>query len=813
MCEAPESYPIHAAKRERCVSVQPQVMTDPRRVRLNDWHRLIALMLIGVFFAQAVVTAPQLSLTADEPVYMGAGYAFLRTADLRMATAAQHPPLMQELVALPLLLQPGPQLAQVPGWDTSEMARFAPSFVAWYGDELDAATFAARIPVVWVALLWAAFLFRWAADCFGPWGGIVALTMFTFDPNILAHSTLATNDVGFAAFSLITLFAVDRLRRRASWRYVMLAGLALGASLSAKSSGFFTALTLVALLPLWALIRRDRRAHHLVRAGLHLALILCVGIAVLWATYGFEIRPVAVGRTPVPMATQWEVWREMREHLNTGHTAYLMGQVSEAGWSTYYPVAFALKTPLLTLALLAMGLVKGVTAGPRRWLAMLPLWLYSGGYVAAALLSSVSTGYRFLLPVVPLGFILIAGLFHRDGMQKLPSPTLRWGGWMVLALMGLATSLRSYPDYIAYFNLLAGGPGGGHRYLVDSNLDWGQSFKRLENDLARQGVERVWLSYYTYTDPALYGVEYQPIAPSPDALSVLPSRFNPAPGIYAIGATTLQGVMMVDPDSYDWFRNKEPVSRPGVAMFVYEVPPRDRQPAWLAQCTVPVVPLTSEAATEGFGQRALRLVTFDCTSAWLYPGGARTPGWYALFRDTANDDDPFIQARLATASLSYEQRRASALPPFAIYEQSSLPTPQPSTPASSVEVGHLSFLDAVFGSQGPWQVGQTVEMETWWRVDSLPARPLSILMHLVGPENTIVAIGDGLGVPIEQWQEGDVIVQRHSLELPADAPPGEYSPMTGVYWLDTLERWEIEGEAEPVEDRLTLPSISVEAAR
>ena len=175
------------------------------------WQRWTAIGLMAVFFVQLVTALPRLSLTADEPVYVGAGYAFLRSGDLRMATAAQHPPLMQELVALPLLLQPGPTLEELEGWNTTEMVRFAPAFVAWYGDALDAATFAARVPVVVLALLWAAFLFRWATDWFGPWGGLVALTLFVFDPNILAHATLATNDVGFAAFSFIALFAAKRL--------------------------------------------------------------------------------------------------------------------------------------------------------------------------------------------------------------------------------------------------------------------------------------------------------------------------------------------------------------------------------------------------------------------------------------------------------------------------------------------------------------------------------------------------------------------------------------------------------------------------
>ena len=774
---------------------------------MTKWQRLIAVTLLTLFFVQAVTAIPQLSLTADEPVYMGAGYAFLRSGDLRMATSAQHPPLMQELVALPLLLQPGPELSALEGWDTAEMARFAPAFVAWYGDALDAATFAARVPMVLVALLWAAFLFRWASDWFGPWGGVVALALFVFDPNILAHATLATNDVGFAAFSFIAVFAAVQFVKSQSWRYLVLAGLALGASLSSKSSGFFTALVLATLLPLSALFGGKGRARRVVRAVLQLLLILLLGLLVLWATYGFESRPV-------PMATHWEVWSEMRDHLKGGHTAYLMGQIGDTGWLAYYPLAFVLKTPPATLVLLTLALVtfaiRHLPFAIRHSQfttrnSQLAMCIYLGGYVAAALLSNVNTGYRFLLPILPFCYLLIASLTT----ARITHHALRIPFYALLSCSIIGT-LHIHPHYLTYFNFLAEGPAGGHRYLVDSNLDWGQSFQALKAYLDKQGIEQVWLSYYTYADPALYGINYQPIAPAPVAPSVLPSRFDPAPGTYAIGATTLQGVMLVDPDTYDWFRHRDPIGRPGNGLFVYHVNSRDESPSWLAQCTVPVAPLSAESAQEGFGRSDLRTAYFDCTSGWLYPNGGELPGWYALYRDTARSDDTFIQARLAASPPSYEQREARALPPFAIYEQDGPPTLPRLTSDASVQIGHLTFLGYASGDALPIEPGRTVEIETWWRVDSLPERPLSIMLHLMGPGGAPVLVADGLGVPIESWQIGDVIVQRHALLIPADAPPGEYTPTTGVYWLDTMERWKVGGEQAG--DQLTLPALVVDTA-
>ena len=763
--------------------------------------RLMAILLLWAFFAQAVLAIPHLSLTADEPVYIGAGYAFLHSGDLRLATQAQHPPLMQEIVALPLLLRPGPELDPLAGWETAEMVRFAPAFVAWYDGQLDEMALMARMPVVLIGLLWAATLFRWAADWFGLWGGIAALTLFAFDPNVLAHTALATNDVGFAAFSLVTVFAATRFLRRPSWPTLALTGLALGASLSAKSSGFFTALVLAVLFPLTPLITGERHIRRLAERVGQFTLVLLLGVLVLWATYGFECRPLVQDRLPVPLATQWQVWHEMGQHLGTGHTAYLMGEIRETGWRSYYPLAFTLKTPPITLLVLALGLIAALAGGPRRWLAMAPLWVYLGGYSAATLLSRVNIGYRFLLPMLPFGFILAGGLF-RTSAPWWRSPMLRCSAWIGLAVAGLVTVVPLHPHYLTYFNFLAGGPSGGHRYLVDSNLDWGQSFKALKSYLDEQAVERVRLSYYTYADPALYGLDYQPLPPAPDAPPILPQRLDPAPGVYAIGATTLQGVMVADPDTFDWFRHREPLGRPGTALFVYRVEAPTASPGWLAQCNVPLAPLTDAAIAEGMGRDDLRMVYFDCASGWLYPGGSW--GWYALFRDTAHSGDPFIQAHLAGSRLSYEQRRAATLPPFVLYE-SAAGTVAPPLPAEiPLRVGDLTFLG--YGVNGPLPAspGYPLDVETWWQVVNVPERPLSLMLHLTGLDGAPVAVGDGLAVPVEQWRAGDVLVQRHRLALPEDAPAEAYTPITGVYWLDTLERWPVEGGDQIVLDAIPI---------
>ena len=87
------------------------------------------------------------------------------------------------------------------------------------------------------------------------------------------------------------------------------------------------------------------------------------------------------------------------------------------------------------------------------------------------------------------------------------------------------------------------------------------------------------------------------------------------------------------------------------------------------------------------------------------------------------------------------------------------------------------------------------------------------MLHLIGPGGTPVVVGDGLGVPLESWQVGDVLVQRHRLTLPQDAPIGDYTLYTGAYWLDTLERWPVLVDEKPAGDRVALSPLPVVASR
>jgi hypothetical protein len=887
---------------------------------------VFVLALLLLFFAQVMTAAMRTSLTSDEGPQVTSGYAYLKTGDMHLIEFDGHPPLAKVLNALPLMLVPDlGSPAEVPSWDSED-----PISLVWVTQEflypyrpLDRLVVAARVPVMLWGIVLAALVYRWATDLFGPVGGLGALVLVVFDPNLLAHAGLATNDIAVTTASLAALFTFWRFmcflsgrhyanggvahtvetgsysgtrRYRKVWGHALLAGVTLGIAQSTK----LNALLLLPAEAALALIQSVWQVHvapghtrgrrgiclrsyfsslmfYVVR---HSFLVWLIAGFTLWASYGFEFRTLPIGllsgrRLPVPAGTHLYLWERVLEATGGGHPSFLMGEISTEGWWHYFPVAFMIKTPLPTLfVLLGAGVVfiKRILSIRRADKPLgygyglvdeLTLLSFIVLYGAATVVSRLNIGYRHLLPILPLLYIFAARLFSRCSRLRCP-PIVRGAGILLAAWLMVGT-LKIWPFHLAFFNELVGGPDQGYRYLVDSNTDWGQALKALHTYLEREQLSQVRLSTYIEYDAAFeaYGLaDIEPLPPLHAAPGVLPSRFSPAPGIYVISTTTLQGIFTADPEMYDWFRKREPDARIGHVMFLYDVSAADsdlgcssmgqaesRSPRgqanslsyveqeWIAQCTVPVAPLSPAAIAEGFGHSDFRHVYFDCTQSWLVPAGGRCAGWYVLFRDTAPDVNPgfsgllgsvhslfndgahiaqqargshsdFIVAHLEPHRLSFEQTRHTSVPPFAIYEAQS-PSLAPAIPVSStIRVGGLTFLGH---SVVEPLADNSAEVWTYWQVvGPLPDRPLSLMLHLVISGSDQVVVGDGLGVPVENWRIGDVIVQRHTLSLPMGhemaslSDHASYEMYTGAYWLDTLERWPVSIDQVPIGDQVPL---------
>lgn len=531
--------------------------------------RFLAVGLLLLASALALTSAVQKSPTMDEQNHVARGAAYLGTGDPRLSV--EHPPLVNVLSALPahLLLDLHLPLDTI-WWESGEWYHFADDFLWKANPDPDRIVFLARLPIIGLGVVLAALVFRWANARFGPWGGLLAAAFCALDPNILAHTRLSTTDVGGACFIFLAAYALWRMLRRPSWLRVLGSGLTFGLALSAKLSNLlFGPIFAIAVLA-DALAEGQGRFRRIARNLVLLALVASLGLLTVWAAYRFQVGRLGENGPLVPASPYLKGVLAILAFSADGRPAYLLGQYSDQGWWYYFPVAFAVKTPLATLAALLLASWSALRR-PRCddvLLLVPPL-----AYFLASMTSSLNIGYRHLLPVLP--FLAV----HIGRLAPTESPRLCVRRLLSLALVAwLALStLLIYPHFLASFNLLGGGPENGWRILVDSNIDWGQDLKGLKAWMAREGVDRVRLSWFGSAYPEAYGITYDLLPGLPHGFSLWErppfDRDQPESGAYAISITNLVGAVFPDHDLYAWFREREPDAKIGYSIFIFEVQP------------------------------------------------------------------------------------------------------------------------------------------------------------------------------------------------------------------------------------------------
>ncbi len=504
----------------------------------------------------------------------------------------------------------------------------------------------------------------------------------------------------------------------------------------------------------------------------------------LWVHLGTYLH-IAI---PVPAPLYWDgVLNQTR--IADIRWVYAWGYRGYNRFWWYFPAAFLVKTPLPFLILLASSPFVLFRRSYRPRLVMGTLFALL--YTSIAITTGPNIGYRHLLPLQP--FLCILG--GESGWQWLRGGyTGRWLRWALMAVCigwHITGTLRLWPNELAFFNGLIGGPDKGYLYLVDSNLDWGQMSAETVAEVARR-----------YTD-------VQPVPPS--------RRWRPDPGHYLITALALQGLSESGPFAYEWFRHSEPEAIIEHTLLVYRVASFDV--TWFAQCATHAVPLASETVLKEMDTAKLRLLTFDCQQTWVYPPGygiyglsydlyqAPRPTGRTFLAGEPQPQDAFIAAHLETTRLSFDKLHADSLPRFILHELTrradgpamsyayaspasippiSLPQTEPRRLPVTVGDDFLA-LGATFRSDD-----RQLEVETWWQSNqSAISRPFSIMAHLVAADGAVIAVADGLGVSPLVLQPGDIVVQRHRFEFPVPIQP-ELWLRTGIYWLDTMTRWEID---------------------
>jgi len=513
-------------------------------------HALAALLFLALAL-QAVLAMRLLSATYDETTHLHAGYSYLVRHDFRLNP--QHPPLVKLLCAAPLLvLRPDVDWSD-PSWTGSPPDEWAFGARMLYGNDADRLLFWGRLPVVLLGLVLALYVRRWAADLFGRPAGLLALFLCAFSPTVIAHAHWVTFDVPLACFGTIALYHLWRFTRDGAVGQLLAGALALGAAAATKYSGLVLlgvapVLLVAAVSPRIAGPTGTLRPARIV--GALVTIVLAVA-AVIAAAQLFTGDPLAY----------WHGLQRVNADHDSSYRYYLMGQFREGGFWYYFLVAFLIKTPLpMLLLLVAAGVAMRRVPAPSR-LAEAFLLLPALAWFVATSAFADDLGVRYLLPVYPLLFVFASRVARPLAASRRRAPRLVAAA---LAAWYAVGTLAIFPDHLAYFNELIGGPAQGHRYLDDSNLDWGQDLKRIKAWLDERGIGTVKMRYGRNTDPAYYGIDARPVS---DA-----EWIDPGPGVYVFGAHLLvRGELYARERGLatDWLERYRPIGRIGYSAYVF----------------------------------------------------------------------------------------------------------------------------------------------------------------------------------------------------------------------------------------------------
>lgn len=449
-----------------------------------------------------------------------------------------------------------------------------------------------RLPMIVFPLMTTCLVWWWARRLFSPLAAILAASLFALEPNALAHGPIFKNDHAATFAYLLFWCAIWRYWRVASYWTAALVAVATALCMLAKLSLLFVFGVAPVLIVLSGFrVRRWRGWRTIAIAGgvCTLAYLLVLAAAqfdVESLTTGdlrkldasatmprwFALASRAFTVIPVP-AQMWAGTLSLMAGLGYEMPVYFLGRIWPHGNPWYFPVALLVKAPVSLIALALAAPIFLLRAAVRRQLDWTDLfWILPGPvYVFLASRVPLQLGIRLILPALPFAVLMCAYAIERLRSQR-PGRVLIASALAVFAF----ESVRIYPNGIAFFNLAAGGPSAGFRYLADSNLDWGQGLGELERWMRANRAAPIRLSYFGADMMYRYFKDYEvrPIAPPwTDALAKGP-KLIPEPGqFYAISPTLLPGQFFAPKyrDYYSAFRAMTPLARPGYSMFVYKV--------------------------------------------------------------------------------------------------------------------------------------------------------------------------------------------------------------------------------------------------
>ena len=171
------------------------------------------------------------------------------------------------------------------------------------------------------------------------------------------------------------------------------------------------------------------------------------------------------------------------------------------------------------------------------------------------MVSRIDIGMRHILLIYPFLYVFFGWLLER--VPKKRAGEMAAGLAVLINLLEFASV---YPNQIAFFNTLSGGPAQGPRYLLDSNVDWGQGLIQLQEVVSARPHACLALEYFGRAVPEYYLGSVVSVPPNAAAAKRQGC-------LIAISAQYLYG----DPlHQHDYLRSFTPIARPAYSFYLYD---------------------------------------------------------------------------------------------------------------------------------------------------------------------------------------------------------------------------------------------------
>jgi hypothetical protein len=538
-------------------------------IAMRGWLIVVGALLTVLVLIH-VTSLRHKGLTTDEPIHYQYGYRVLHGAPRRtgvidsstMPFSSVHVVTSESLAAL----------ARTAGFP-ADMSRDSQMKRGCYAS-------------IALSLLLALYVLKWSYELYGRNGALLSLTLYVFDPNLLAHGQLVTADLPAALMTTMALYHF--------WHFLKLGGKG-RASLSAVTLGLsqLAKYSCIYLYPIFLLIAaiycrsapvaeagRLNWWHSLLRVLRRWTIVTAffAAVSILMINFGFGFNGVGtplsgyalkdpffknlqatpiIGSLPLPLPVPYLQGLDLvkfEERMGQGWgNIYMAGKLrvnhhdgTLHGFPGYYFYAAFFKVPIAEQVIFLVALFGYVsrrgqpaarTLRREEVFLLVPILIY---WVYFNFFFNAQIGIRHVLPVLTLATIF-GGRF-----LAAPESKLRRYAAVILVLWVAASTLSYFPHFLPYFNEFVPDRRFAYHRLADSNLDWWGNQWYLEQYIRRHPGGIV--------DPR-----------------------KPQAGRIIVSVNALVGVNR-NPEEYRWLREHFiPIDHIAYSFLVYDIP-RERLP-------------------------------------------------------------------------------------------------------------------------------------------------------------------------------------------------------------------------------------------